>query len=529
MSISQKVALMFAMLASIFLVANYYIQKEIVFPAFYEIENQQAKKSMDRLDELLSESIDSINRLNYDWSTWDDSYQYVQDGNDNYKNSNSLDDSFSDLEIDLVYFLNLQGDVVWGDVTNASEVDSGKYLASEYISQSILLLKDHMDSIDPIADSDDQFVKGIYNHNGEPVLYSIRPILKSTGDGPAKGYLIMGKIFNDKLVKNYENRIKSKFSVNALDKLNASGMILESNFYDIEEINDETLKITKIFAFNKVPVIQVTKVFYRDITLNGRNSIHYGLITIFVVGLFSVLTIWALLKFSVITPIIKLTEQIQSITKNKDYSLRSTITNKDEIGVLTHEFNQMLSLIENTNTKLKSVNKTLEKQAITDPLTGLPNRLNFENKLDVDWNSLRRSKKPLSILMVDIDFFKQFNDHYGHQAGDQCLQNVASILDNCMQRASDMAARFGGEEFILIMPGHELDSARVVADKIQSAFARKKIPHAHSEISDFLTISIGIASVIPSQASSISDLIREADSALYIAKKNGKNRNEIKP
>jgi diguanylate cyclase (GGDEF)-like protein len=529
MSISQKITLMLLMLASTFLVATYYIQKEIVFPAFYDIENQQAKQSMDRIDELLSESIDSINRQNYDYSSWDHSYKFVQDGNDNYKNSNSLDDNFLDLEIDLVYFLNLQGDVVWGYVTNASEVDAGKNLTSVYISQSILLLKDHMNSIDLTADSDDQFVKGIYNHHGEPVIYSIRPILKSDGDGPAQGYLIMGKILNDKLIKNYQNRIKTKFSVKVIDKLNVSDIILDSDVYDIEEIDNETLKITKVFAFNKEPVIQVTKVFYRGITLNGMNSIQYGLITIFIVGLFSILMIWILIKFNVIRPLLRLTEQIQSITVNSDYTLRSTITNKDEIGVLAREFNQMLSLIEKADTELKAVNKNLEMQSITDPLTGLPNRLNFENKLNIDWSSLRRSNQPLSILMVDIDFFKNFNDHYGHQAGDQCLQNVASILGSCMQRASDMAARFGGEEFILIMPRHDLDSAKIVAEKIQRAFARKKIPHANSDISDFLTICIGISSVIPSKVNSISDLISDADTALYIAKQNGRNRNAVNP
>lgn len=129
--------------------------------------------------------------------------------------------------------------------------------------------------------------------------------------------------------------------------------------------------------------------------------------------------------------------------------------------------------------------------------------------------------------MIDIDYFKPFNDHYGHPAGDQCLKQVAAILKLCARRASDLVARYGGEEFLLILPGTGITSAIRIAGNVQSAIAEGQIEHLGSKIAKVLTVSIGISCVIPSDDSTIESLVKQADSALYDAKKNGRNRIEV--
>jgi diguanylate cyclase (GGDEF)-like protein len=134
-----------------------------------------------------------------------------------------------------------------------------------------------------------------------------------------------------------------------------------------------------------------------------------------------------------------------------------------------------------------------------------------------------RNSKPLGLIMLDIDFFKLYNDHYGHQGGDDCLKKVASSLDSAIHRDSDFLARYGGEEFSVILPDTELDGAVNVAEAMRESIQSMEISHAKSKVSDFVSISIGVSSVIPLQATEPEILIAAADQALYKAKEDGRN------
>jgi diguanylate cyclase (GGDEF)-like protein len=183
--------------------------------------------------------------------------------------------------------------------------------------------------------------------------------------------------------------------------------------------------------------------------------------------------------------------------------------------------------ITKVESKLREVNAELQQLTMTDLLTGIANRLCFETKFQDEWNTLRRSKEALSIVMVDIDYFKAFNDHYGHQAGDHSLKTVAQTLAKCLKRPNNLAARYGGEEFILILPNNDLESVQLLAANIQNQIASCHIENRNSKVSKLLTISLGISSLIPSGESSIETLIAQADSALYKAKHHGRNRCEV--
>jgi len=173
--------------------------------------------------------------------------------------------------------------------------------------------------------------------------------------------------------------------------------------------------------------------------------------------------------------------------------------------------------------KIGGIFGALTDQASVDSLTGLPNRRNFEFCLDREWRIGLRERKPLAVVVMDVDFFKRYNDAYGHVAGDECLRSVAHAFSDALGRPADMTARYGGEEFVALLPNTSIGNALVVSEQMRKAVERLRIRHPASDASDFVTISAGVASRAPSDDSSSLALFVEADDALYQAKDAGRN------
>ncbi|WCL48850.1 GGDEF domain-containing response regulator [Leptospira sp. GIMC2001] len=182
-------------------------------------------------------------------------------------------------------------------------------------------------------------------------------------------------------------------------------------------------------------------------------------------------------------------------------------------------------LLETTRI-LNMTNRLLEKISSHDPLTNLYNRRYFDQFLEFEWNKLSNSKKPITLLMLDVDFFKSYNDEYGHQAGDTALKKVAEVLSESATRNRDTAARYGGEEFCLILPETDASGGLLLAKTICNRIYNLKIQHKHSAFNEILTISIGVATAQPEDVNKMSmiDLIEKADKALYEAKSKGRNQ-----
>jgi two-component system chemotaxis family response regulator WspR len=174
--------------------------------------------------------------------------------------------------------------------------------------------------------------------------------------------------------------------------------------------------------------------------------------------------------------------------------------------------------------KLAESNLQLQRLVAMDGLTGLPNRRHFDARLDEEWQRSLREQSWLTLIMVDIDHFKQYNDLYGHLTGDDCLKAVAGAISGCLSRPADMAARFGGEEFVLILPGTDQNGAEFVAEKVRKAVEMLGISHELSTASDFVTVSLGVATTVPRKSSQATNLLAEADAVLYAAKEAGRNR-----
>ncbi len=180
--------------------------------------------------------------------------------------------------------------------------------------------------------------------------------------------------------------------------------------------------------------------------------------------------------------------------------------------------------LEQTKLELEAANRALHRLASVDGLTQIANRRCFDKTLQSEWQRMTRNQEPISLILLDLDFFKFYNDHYGHQGGDECLKKVAKVLDLNAQRGGDLSARYGGEEFAVILSQTDAEGAMKVAESIRSDLKAHAIPHALSKVSKFVTASIGIASAVPNPELSVEWLIGEADRSLYQAKLEGRDR-----
>jgi diguanylate cyclase (GGDEF)-like protein len=205
----------------------------------------------------------------------------------------------------------------------------------------------------------------------------------------------------------------------------------------------------------------------------------------------------------------------QAVLKAKMHAMSRLVSMKDRMM-------EMSSQLHITNEKLKESNKLLAALSLKDPLTQLGNRRAFEENLSRLSRTAVREHKHISLLMIDVDNFKKFNDTYGHQAGDQCLQQVAKALQTSLHRAADFGARYGGEEFAIILPNTPLSGAMHVAERVRQCVEMLQLANENAP-SGFISISVGVASTRADRSFTSESLIGSADSALYEAKKEGRN------
>jgi len=229
-------------------------------------------------------------------------------------------------------------------------------------------------------------------------------------------------------------------------------------------------------------------------------------------------------------------QKIKDNPKFKDLPIIFITANRNEederkglmlgaVDYITKPFSQpIVELRVKNHLELKHQRDLLAHLSKHDGLTGISNRSKFDEFLEDEWHRALREKTSLSLILIDIDFFKNFNDFYGHTTGDDCLKKVAQTIKKSLERSVDLAARYGGEEFVCVLPNTDLSGANHIAETIRKNIYNLQIPHKKSLVEPFVTISLGISSAIPDASSSALILTQAADKMLYKAKKQGRNR-----
>jgi len=193
------------------------------------------------------------------------------------------------------------------------------------------------------------------------------------------------------------------------------------------------------------------------------------------------------------------------------------------------EYQERLSFLldlqeQSLQAALHQANDELARTARTDALTDVANRRHFDEFLSQVWHDAQQHESPVALMLLDIDHFKAYNDRYGHPAGDRCLYSVAQAVGSCLRKSGDLVARWGGEEFCVIMTGTSVEIARLAAERVRQAVTECGIVHIGSTCSTVVTVSIGVSAVTPTRDRSLPDFVRDVDAALYAAKAQGRNR-----
>lgn len=245
---------------------------------------------------------------------------------------------------------------------------------------------------------------------------------------------------------------------------------------------------------------------------------------------FGFLLIGSYLRRTVVAPVSRLVEHAEQVAAG-NYAARTEIHSQNELDALAAGFNEMSAAIardiaarEHAEAELRAAKDKLEALAHLDGLTNLPNRRQFDDRLAKEWRRMQRERQELALLMMDIDYFKGYNDHYGHGGGDECLKQVAAALAGALVRPGDLIARYGGEEFAAILPATDLEGALQVAEHLRGAIEALTLPHERSQVAPHVTVSIGCACIVPAPDKSPAALLESADRMLYQAKTQGRNQ-----
>ncbi len=551
MKLKTKIILILSGVFFLFGSAYYSIEHFIIFPSFLRLERYEALENLQRSIHAIDREIAHIDSLCHDWAAWDDTYDFVESLSGYYIESNLAFTTFDDNEINMLYILDNNGTVVWGRIYDLET--GGQIQLKDFPGDA--LPRSHPVICRDIASSDlsDVTLKGIIKTEKGPLLVASRPILRSGNAGPIHGNLIMARFLDEEMVAGLANQTRVDFKIlpqgsepaGLHDMTPAQDMACS-----IETVDDYLLHIYAAYpGISGDPAFLIRTTIPRTIVQQGFATMRFAFLSMLAAMVLVLVVVIFLLQRTILKPITRLTDYTQSIGRTGNFSQRLGIHPSDEIGILATEFDRLVETIDHQTsevllinerlkedisrrieieTALQKANQELHDLATIDGLTQIPNRRRFDEYLALEWKRMTREKKPLSLIICDVDFFKHYNDRYGHLNGDDCLRMIAQVIGRHAKRSYDFAARYGGEEFAIVLPCTDEKGAMSLAESIRKDVQHLRIPHDTSSVAEHVTLSLGLSTLIPGQQLNPDTLIALADKALYEAKETGRNRTVVK-
>lgn len=511
MSLKSKLLLLLFFTILFLLVSNLVEQYYIIFPSFVSLEEREAEKDNARIHQAISNELAHLDMLCGDWAIWDDSYEFIQDGNEEYIESNLELNTLISAKLNLVLYVNKEKKVIFKRF-----YDLEKSFDITFVDDDLNKLVDIVlgDTSKPL-----ETVDGILPLSQGPLMISSRPIFTSEGKGPATGCIVMGRLFSKSVLYSIKDQtdVEFRFFPDTLKTVHEPKTVIVQSSKDMLTMHGTYQSLENAIAY----VVETN--YVREITRRGLHSILIGELLFSISALILVIILFGITQNSVIRPLKTMSEITMQIRTTGDFSMRIPRLVKNEIGSLASAFNLLLEKIEQQTFALQEANSNLNVLARMDGLTGLYNRRTLDESLKSEWNRLLRGRKPLTVMLCDVDNFKKYNDFFGHQKGDDALKAVADVLKKATLRSADGTFRYGGEEFCVVLPDTDSAGAVTVAERIRSAVEQLKIPHVPSLGDSVVTISLGFSTKIPSEHESLNEILSESDEALYEAKRQGRN------
>ncbi|WP_082664342.1 sensor domain-containing diguanylate cyclase [Pseudoalteromonas sp. 10-33] len=455
-----------------------------------------------------------LKTLNYDYSVWDESYDYMTSFNKDYIESNYVDDTFKSLKIDGVFIYDMNFKQVYAhtfDYIQEQPFDVPEFdLKTRLPNRTILPYEEN---------TSERF--GFLSTEHGPVMFASHAIQRTNKTGEPVGSIVFIKKVRESQFAKMAEMAQVKLSYTLINKNSATKRaVVLSDGIQNEEIATERQRTLLDINGNPILLMNIKHHHQRIPVLFD----HYLIIILLMFFIVSLIGFYIVNRFF-ITPLINGASAINLMLLNNDLQPLHFKNQFLEMRVLINGFNSLIK-------EVKKQNEQLEKISKIDELTQIYNRRAFEEIYTTQWQEAHRQKTTLGLMLIDVDYFKFYNDFYGHQEGDSALQAVCRVLKETAQSNNGSAARYGGEEFIMLFNQLSVEQFEAISQQLLLNVKALNLPHKGSKVSNVLTVSVGCAfatvKAMDNEKVTAKLLIKNADVMLYEAKNTGRNRALIK-
>ncbi|MFP3342755.1 diguanylate cyclase [Halomonas sp. SIMBA_159] len=479
------------------------ISKWLIFPALLAEERTTVQRELDRATRSLMLNQEGLLAQARDWAHWDDTYRFIEGSNPGYTYVNFSQQMFEDMNYHLMAFFTLQGDVHFlaglDPATGRYQTCTAAVDRCAWMAPWVETMQSAMaEQVDPTALYIEQW----------PALVAASQILHTDESGPPNGWLFKVRAMDNAWLERIGEYTGLAISLNVKP-------------YDAVKPTELVFAGADVKASHQFPAFGTDEAVTLEIKLNRVQYLTslttFRYILLWTAGL--MLLFIGMVLFLLERMVLKPLRQLTALTQSSDqHEVTHYLTQRrDEIGILSRAFLEQLTCQQQLNAELLQM-------STHDSLTELPNRRLFDQRLAFAVDQATEEDESLAVMMLDIDHFKLYNDYYGHQKGDECLQQVATALHDVANQHDFLIARTGGEEFSALLPCVTPKAATAFAKALIAAVDKLQLSHATSPVSAFVTISVGIGMLKDSETSLPSAVMGSADQALYLAKAQGRHR-----
>jgi diguanylate cyclase (GGDEF)-like protein len=496
-----------------------------IYPKVMEAKKKFVENSIKILRTTIDQKANEILRNAIDYSNWDATYDifaFDEEYKKEYIEENFVANTFKTLDIDYISIYDMKNNLIWNGVISNGEVDSRKEF---FDNNNVKVVEDFLENPRPVS--------GIGRMGNSNYFFALSPIIKSSGKGEPKGYMIFSKKISLDYINDLGRKNNMKISYIMSTRWNYSyfedlakkinGNDSDCKYYDDDRENHYILFRSMIG--NPIFILRLN--FYEGISTKDISVYQERYISIFI-GFILMVVLYLASRNRIVKPLEDLSDHIKKIIHSDNFDEIEEKESTLEVEELIHSFNKLIKKINVQNKQIESINDYLTELSYIDPLTKLHNRRMFREKFEELLISAKKNDKSISIILTDIDYFKNYNDFYGHIMGDKTLMEVATCLKESFDSDNEeYVFRYGGEEFIMLLYDKDFEESEKKVIEIQERIRNLKIEHEKSEISNWLTISSGYIRFYYKDFVSIDLAVDRADKALYKAKANGRNRYEF--
>jgi diguanylate cyclase (GGDEF)-like protein len=514
MTIRKKILLFSALALGAFLAAVYLVSRFALLSAFARLESDSGRESISHMQNGLRNEQSHLEILAVDYGQWDRTYEFMQTRNPNYLRTELSPDALKGIQVNFVALFDTAGQPV-------SFRSVGDWSATTDDVRQIAAV--HENAVN--AGLKNAPLNGTIELRGHLLMLAFHPIVTTQGQGEPRGTLVLGRELDEAVISSLSRWMgypvwlePADMATTGLpgtlwtDGSNVARAESDSTSVNYVAIRDFSGKTRRLLV-ERTP---------RSLYLEGKVEIRYLWSLLMLAGAVFCGSLFFFVDEVLMSRIASLSSDISKVTISGDLALRLNASGRDELSDLARTVNTMLAAIQKTKAELMQAQESLRFHAEHDALTGVLNRRAIRDVLRKELARCRRDKNTLGVILADLDHFKRINDHFGHAAGDTVLVTAVQRITS-MLRSYDSLGRYGGEEFLLIAPGCDLALTQKLAEHIRSAIGDEPIDvgDESAKMSVSLGVTLGTADSDPEF------LVALADTALYRAKRNGRNRVEV--